>query len=168
MYLLGIKAYYPELVEVCGMTLRPASRNSNRAMAYSGEFLLSCVDRCGDLNDNVMLQKLIDKYETIGNVIAVWPGANVHRGQFGCYDCPDIYFNDEKIKAHAIWFFSQSDNNYVLGNEYIINGEYEGIDVLSLSNIQNTEYEKYILHALKIISDRNEKLQRELVEERRE
>ncbi len=168
MYLLGIKAYYPELVEVCGMTLRPASRNSNRAMAYSGEFLLSCVDRCGDLNDNVMLQKLIDKYETIGNVIPVWPGANVHRGQFGCYDCPDIYFNDEKIKAHAIWFFSQSDNNYVLGNEYIINGEYEGIDVLSLSNIQNTEYEKYILHALKIISDRNEKLQRELVEGRRE
>lgn len=45
-----------------------------------------------------MLQKLIDKYETIGNVIPVWPGANVHRGQFGCYDCPDIYFNDEKSK----------------------------------------------------------------------
>ena len=65
MYLLGIKAYYPNLVEVCGQTLRPVVRTSSRALAYSEEFISSCVDKCGRLNVNCKLQKFILSYKKI-------------------------------------------------------------------------------------------------------
>lgn len=74
MYLLGIKAKYPELVEVCGHTIRPQNRNSPRELAYSEDFILSCVDKCRELNNYQGLQQFIDVYETVGNVIPVWPG----------------------------------------------------------------------------------------------
>ena len=56
MYLLGIKAKYPELVEVCGHTIRPQNRNSPRELAYSEDFILSCVDKCKELNNYQGLQ----------------------------------------------------------------------------------------------------------------
>ena len=71
MYLLGIKARYPELVEVCGKTIRPQNKNSPRESAYSEDFILSCVDKCGELNNYSAMQQFIDVYETVGNVIPV-------------------------------------------------------------------------------------------------
>lgn len=154
MYLLGIKAFYPKLVEVCGMTLRPANRTSKRALAYSGEFLLSCVDRCGKLNDYVKLQEFIDVYEMIGNVIPVWPGANVHRGQFGCYDCPDVYFNDPKIKDYANMYFEGKTGVLIQGGKSVIGGQFRGVTVADLVNLNKDGYERYINHALDVIKYR--------------
>ena len=157
MYLLGIKSFYPDLVDVCGMTLRPAKRTSNKALAYSEDFILSCGDRCGNLNDYEKLQAFIDCYETIGNVIPVWPGANVHRGQFGCYDCPDIYFNDQKISKLADAFFGEKAESNMFGEKSIIAGRYKKITVHDLVNMNRTDYVRYISHALNVIKFRMNK-----------
>ena len=160
MYLLGIVAKCPELnlVEVCGHTIRPQNRNSPRELAYSEDFILRCIDKCGKLNNYPKLQQFIDVYETAGNVIPVWPGANVHRGQFCCYDCPDIYFNDEKIRAHALLYYQKYSNVYMCGVDAIIDGAYHSKSVISLINMDEGEYENYIKHAIRIINNRTEKL----------
>ncbi|MCM1087793.1 MAG: hypothetical protein NC419_06525 [Muribaculaceae bacterium] len=159
MYLLGIKAFYPELVEVCGQTFRPANGASTRELAYNKKFLLNYVDKCDCLNGYSKLEEFIELYETIGNVIPVWPGANVHRGQFGCYDCPDIYFNDEKIKPHALSYYRDCPKSFMIGSEMIIDGSYKDITVSGLINMDKDEYEGYIQHAITVIKKRNEELQ---------
>ena len=159
MYLLGIKAKYPELVEVCGHTIRPQNRNSPRELAYSEYFILSCVDKCRELNNYQGLQQFIDVYETVGNVIPVWPGGNVHRGQFCCYDCPDIYFNNEKIRDHALAFYNKYSNSYMCGDDAIIAGIYKNMSVKSLINMDKDEYENYIEHAINVIKWRTEKIE---------
>ena len=157
MYLLGIKAKHQELVEVCGHTIRPQNRNSPRELAYSEDFILSCVDKCRELNNYQGLQQFIDVYETVGNVIPVWPGANVHRGQFCCYDCPDIYFNNEKIRDHALAFYNKYSNSYMCGDDAIIAGIYNNMSVKSLINMDKDEYENYIEHAINVIKWRTKK-----------
>ena len=159
MYLLGIKAKYPELVEVCGHTIRPQNRNSPRELAYSEDFILSCVDKCRELNNYQGLQQFIDVYETVGNVIPVWPGANVHRGQFCCYDCPDIYFNNEKIRDHALAFYNKYSNSYMCEDDAIIAGIYNNMSVKNLINMDKDEYENYIEHAINVIKWRTEKIE---------
>lgn len=159
MYLLGIKAFYPGLVEVCGRTLRPINRNSTRALAYSEDFILSCIDKCGNLNNYSGLQQFIELYEKIGNVIPVWPGANVHRGQFYCYDCPDIYFNNDKIKFYALSYYQKYVNSYMSGDDAIIDGKGQNISVTSLINMDEDEYKDYINHAIRVINCRTEKLE---------
>jgi len=156
MYLLGIKAFRPDLVEVCGMTLRPAPKNrtSGRAVAYNKDFIISCVDKCGKLNDYDKLQQFIDIYETVGNVIPVWPGANVHRGQFSCYDCPDIYFNDQKIIKQANLFFSGIKDSKMYGADSVIGGMFRELTVNELVNMGIDEYQNYICHAMKVITYR--------------
>ena len=159
MYLLGIKAKHQELVEVCGHTIRPQNRNSPRELAYSEDFILSCVDKCRELNNYQGLQQFIDVYETVGNVIPVWPGANVHRGQFCCYDCPDIYFNNEKIRDHALAFYNKYSNSYMCGDDAIIAGIYNNMSVKSLINMDKDEYENYIEHAINVIKWRTKKIE---------
>ena len=159
MYLLGIKAKYPELVEVCGHTIRPQNRKSPRELACSEDFILSCVDKCRELNNYQGLQQFIDVCETVGNVIPVWPGGNVYRGQFCCYDCPDIYFNNEKIRDHAVAFYYKYSNSYMCGDDAIIAGIYNNMSVKNLINMDKDEYENYIEHAINVIKWRTEKIE---------
>ena len=146
-------------VEVCGHTIRPQNRYSSRELAYSEDFILSCVDKCRELNNYQGLQQFIDVYETVGNVIPVWPGANVHRGQFCCYDCPDIYFNNEKIRDHALAFYNKYSNSYICGDNAIIAGIYNNMSVKNLINMDKDEYENYIEHAINVIKWRTEKIE---------
>ena len=136
---------------------RSENRNSPRELAYSEDFILSCVDKCRELNNYQGLQQFIDVYETVGNVIPVWPGANVHRGQFCCYDCPDIYFNNEKIRDHALAFYNKYSNSYICGDNAIIAGIYNNMSVKSLINMDKDEYENYIEHAINVIKWRTKK-----------
>ena len=135
------------------------NRNSPRELAYSEDFILSCVDKCKELNNYQGLQQFIDVYETVGNVIPVWPGANVHRGQFCCYDCPDIYFNNEKIRDHALAFYNKYSNSYMCGDDAIIAGIYNNMSVKNLINMDKDEYENYIEHAINVIKWRTEKIE---------
>ncbi len=68
---------------------------------------MSCVDKCREFNNYQGLQQFIDVYETVGNVIPVWPGGNVHRGQFVA-TIVRYYFNNEKIRDHALAFITNT------------------------------------------------------------
>lgn len=52
------------------------------------------------------LHEFIQVYETLGNLIPVWPGANSHRGVFGVYDLADLYFYDSKIEEFGRSFYN--------------------------------------------------------------
>ncbi len=101
----------------------------------------------------------LSKSDTVDEKILVWPGANVHRGQFCCYDCPDIYFSNEKIRDHALAFYNKYSNSYMCGDDAIIAGIYNNMSVKSLINMDKDEYENYIEHAINVIKWRTKKIE---------
>lgn len=38
------------------------------------------------------LKDFLSVYNSIGNIIPIWPGGNESRDKFGCYDLPELYF----------------------------------------------------------------------------
>lgn len=158
IYLLGMKAYYSELLEVCGLTMRPVERENAWKLAYSEDFLMKHIDKCGELNQCKELQEFISLYETKGNVIPIWPGGNVHKGQFWCYDNPDIYFNDPKIVGQAISFFETKDKSFMIGKKSVIGGAYKKLTIEKYVGMGEKAYRKYITHVVHVISGRNKLL----------
>lgn len=159
IYLLGMKAYNHNLIEVCGLTMRPQKRTNARSLAYNKDFLVEHIDECGELNRCKELQKFITLYETKGNVIPIWPGGNVHRGQFCCYDNPDIYFNNPKIIGQAKYFFGTKDKSYMIGNDSVICGKYKDLTTKKLINMEKAKYMDYLNHVIDVISKRKSKLE---------
>lgn len=82
-----------------GLIIRPKPRENNRQQAYNYEFILAHYNQLNkDLNKLKEMKEFIEVYQTIGNIIPMWPEGNVHRGQNQCYDIQDIYFNKETTK----------------------------------------------------------------------
>lgn len=102
IYSLGIKAFYPNMVGTVenGTILYPFinKKLNSKQRLYSGTYLLEHFEEYKELNNLKELRDFIHIYETLGNLIPVWPGANSHRGVFGVYDLADLYFYDSKIE----------------------------------------------------------------------
>ena len=102
IYSLGIKAFYPNMVGTVqnGTILYPIinKKLNSKQRLYSGTYLLEHFEEFKELNNLKELRDFIHIYESLGNLIPVWPGANSHRGVFGVYDLADLYFYDSKIQ----------------------------------------------------------------------
>ena len=73
---------------------------------------------------------------------------------FGCYDCPDVYFNDPKIKDYANMYFEGKTGVLMQGGKSVIGGQFRGVTVADLVNLNKDGYERYINHALDVIKYR--------------
>lgn len=124
VYTIGLNVFNKQNFECTGIIIRPKPRENNRQQAYNYEFISAHYNQLNkDLNGLKEMKEFIEVYQTIGNIIPIWPGGNVHRGQNQCYDIPDIYFNKKTIKKYSEKFFNTfvKDNNFL---DDIIEGPY--------------------------------------------
>lgn len=102
------------------------------------------------------MKNFLNVYTSIGNVFPIWPGGNQHRGTSGCYDIPDIYFNNDDIVNYSEHFF----NTYCTNNfmERIRYGKYCTLTLSSLLNFNREEYRNFLIHIHDTICEREEKI----------
>lgn len=146
IYTLGINVFYPELVELRGRIIRP--KGEGRRLVYSQAYLEANYSRFKKLNSLTELKFFIDKYEEIGNIIPIWPGGNVHRGQFQCYDIPNVYFNDPKISS----FVESYNSSIVEDKNKIPNLKNYSID--DLIHMDETQYKNFLVEIVSKIDER--------------
>lgn len=154
VYVIGLNVFYKKNFECSGLIIRPIPRNNNRQRAYSYEFIKNHYCEYHKLNELDEMKEFIKVYQTIGNIIPIWPGGNVHRGQSQCYDIPDIYFNKEKIKQYSDSFFYTffKDNNFL---DEIKKGKYSKTKVEDFLEFKEDEYKDFLKHIVNIIQNRN-------------
>ncbi|HFU4055312.1 TPA: hypothetical protein ACGO6G_001369 [Streptococcus suis] len=146
IYTLGIKVFYPEFVELRGRIIRPTGKS--RRLVYSQTYLEANYSRFEKLNSLKELKLFIDKYEEIGNLIPIWPGGNVHRGQFQCYDIPNVYFNDPKIST----FVELYNSSIVEDKNKIPTLKKYSIDYLI--HMDETQYKNFLIEIVSKIDER--------------
>lgn len=146
IYTLGINVFYPELVELRGRIIRP--KGDSKRLVYSQAYLEANYSRFEKLNSLEELKRLIKKYEEIGNIIPIWPGGNVHRGQFQCYDIPNVYFNDPKISS----FVESYNSSIVEDKNKIPNLKKYSIDYLI--HMDETQYKNFLVEIVSKIDER--------------
>lgn len=164
IYSLGIKAFYPNLVGTVenGTVLYPIfnKKLNSKQRLYSGTYLLEHFEEYKELNNLKELRDFIDIYETLGNLIPVWPGANSHRGVFGVYDLADLYFYDSKIEELGRLYYKNfhSENSVYSISRFCFeksNTPYKLQDFLSMNR---EEYKRFLKHIVEVIKNRNSKL----------
>ena len=166
IYSLGIKAFYPNMVGTVenGTILYPFinKKLNSKQRLYSGTYLLEHFEEYKELNNLKELRDFIHIYETLGNLIPVWPGANSHRGVFGVYDLADLYFYDSKIEELGRLYYKNfhSENSVYSISRFCFeksNTPYKLQDFLSMNR---EEYKRFLKHIVEVIKNRNSKLVR--------
>lgn len=164
IYSLGIKAFYPNMVGTVenGTILYPFinKKLNSKQRLYSGTYLLEHFEEYKELNNLKELRDFIHIYETLGNLIPVWPGANSHRGVFGVYDLADLYFYDSKIEELGRLYYKNfhSENSVYSISRFCFeksNTPYKLQDFLSMNR---EEYKRFLKHIVEVIKNRNSKL----------
>ena len=164
IYSLGIKAFYPHMVGTVqnGTILYPIinKKLNSKQRLYSGTYLLEHFEEFKELNNLKELRDFIHIYESLGNLIPVWPGANSHRGVFGVYDLADLYFYDSKIEELGRLYYKNfhSENSVFSISRFCFeksNTSYKLQDFLSMNR---EEYKRFLKHIVEVIKNRNSKL----------
>ncbi|MCW1037543.1 hypothetical protein [Streptococcus anginosus] len=133
---------------------------NSKQRLYSGTYLLEHFEEFKELNNLKELRDFIHIYESLGNLIPVWPGANSHRGVFGVYDLADLYFYDSKIEELGRLYYKNfhSENSVYSISRFCFeksNTPYKLQDFLSMNR---EEYKRFLKHIVEVIKNRNSKL----------
>ena len=161
IYTLGIKAFYPNKVSTVpnGTVLYPIENEveNRRQRLYSGAYLLNHFEEYQELNTLKELHEFIQVYETLGNLIPVWPGANSHRGVFGVYDLADLYFYDSKIEEFGRSFYNNffTETSVYNFTRFCQQGSGIPYDIQDYLSMDREEYRRFLNHIVQVIQDRN-------------
>lgn len=156
IYVIGLSVYYKDYFYWAGGVIKPIinGMKNTRQRAYSRKFLKENYMNYSTLNELKELKDFINVYRTIGNLIPVWPGANVHRGQSQCYDLPNIYFNREEVSSFAKVYF---DTFYKENDIYfidVLSGKYSKMGISDLSKLSENDYKDFLVYITNIIKNR--------------
>ncbi len=80
IYVIGLKACYPNKFIRTNFqirTVKGSNEYSKKVITNYKEFV--------DLNGLEELKNFIKNYLTIGNLISIWPGGNIHKGMSQCF-----------------------------------------------------------------------------------
>ena len=152
IYAMGLLVYYPDIFESTNCTIRLSKNNSGDKLY---DYILKNHSKYTELNELKELRDFIEVYDSVGNVIPVWPGANEHRGyKSKCLDLPDIYF-----KRHFKWTQHLIDEYPEAIIENLHRSSYPDTmkDFLELMKIDG-EYQKFLTYVIDKIKYRTSKL----------
>ena len=107
IYVIGLIAYYPDEFNRDGVVIKDLKNRNIYNLKIINEIVSKKQKLCKEkklekkevLDINPQLNKFIEVYFSIGNVIPVWPGANVDRGCSYMYDIPELYYTKNEV-----WF----------------------------------------------------------------
>jgi len=148
IYVFGLRAYYPDKFRCTEFQIRTEKGRN----AYSNKYIFYNYTAFAELNELEELKNFIENYLTLGNLIPIWPGGNVHRGQSQCFDIPEIYFSKYKKMAEAL--VNVYKNAYM---KDIVRNKMQ-IDVPKLLVMKKEEYKEFLKYIVSTIQDRDYKL----------
>lgn len=162
IYSIGLWVYYPDHFERTDYMIRPINRK--RMNKVSIRYLCEKAENGKErylnyekLNNVDELISFIKIYNCAGNVIPVWPGANVNRGMGYCFDIPDIYFRRDDIIEWTRILRNMNDKIYL---DEVMKSKYSSDTQKFLDRINGSEkeYKDFLKHCISVISNRNKKL----------
>ncbi len=156
IYVIGLRACYPNKFTRTNFQIR-TDKGSN---AYSKK-IFNNYKEFVDLNELEELKNFIKNYLTIGNLIPIWPGGNMHKGMSQCFDIPEIYFIKHKKITDA--FFQVYKNAYM---ENIIENK-EQIKFPNILEMNKEIYKEFLKHIVYKIEYRNNKIM-DVLEQKKE
>ena len=156
VYAIGVFIHYRQLFveNVRTDIIVKDETGVTRQHLYSDKFLSENYTQFSDVNNLPEIKEFLEHYYDIGNIIPIWPGANVNRGMAHCYDIPNIYY-----KRHAKFTELIYDKIYsnAFIDEIIENDEYDTVE--KLLKLDPNQYVKFLKYIVKIIKKRNRQLQ---------
>lgn len=146
IYTIGIYVFYPKKCKRTNYQIRQKNGDF-----FSTEYLSKNYQCFPRLNKVIEASGFISVYDTLGNVIPIWPGGNVDRGtRAQCFDIPEIYF----CYKYPIWF-DVLCINYPEANIQLINDENFALDTKCfLDSMSEEKYEQYLRHIVSVIKQR--------------
>lgn len=156
IYVIGLKAYYPNKFSRTNFQIR-TYKGSN---AYSKIYIFNNYKEFVDLNELEELKSFIKNYLTIGNLIPIWPGGNMHKGLSQCFDIPEIYFIKHKKFTDAL--VQVYKNAYM---ENIIKNK-EQIKFPNILEMNKETYKEFLKYIVYTIEYRNNKIMNVLKQKR--
>lgn len=177
IYVIGLYAYDKEKEENKRFFRRTDGGTTifvgkKKQYLYSGELISNYIDEIdknkiilNDLNKLPELKDFLDVYCCIGNIIPIWPGGNENRGKFGCYDLPEFYFINDKVKPWTKYLLSEYDNcliDKIIEDKVDLFCFKDGLPKF-LDNLSVDTYKKYLIHIKNIITERDLNLNKILI-----
>ena len=144
---------------------------------YSNNYILKMLkesnqpDNFSKLNQLKELKEFLSVYNSIGNVIPIWPGGNESRGKFGCYDLPELYFLDKKIAPWTKYLLEKYDLNlfpdvdefnllHDIESRKTLKNKSKTVEFLDALDVES--YKKYLVRITKNIEERGKYLNKKL------
>lgn len=155
IYTLGIYVYYPHEFQRNGTLLTFINEELGKP-SY-----LKLKDRYKNykaLNELEELNSFLAVYESIGNLIPMWPGGNVHKGKdCNYYDLTEIYFNNFKDwRDYLVLEYPNACLEEIVDRSETYNMK-EFID-----NLDKEFYKKYLNEITQVIKNREVELKKQL------
>lgn len=169
IYVIGLYAFDKEKEENQRFFRRPDGGTTifvgeGKQYLYSEKIISTYINEnkknLNDLNNLQELKDFLDVYCCIGNIIPIWPGGNESRGKFGCYDLPEFYFINDKVKPWTRYLLTEYDNCLI--NKIIQDKENMFCFECGLTNFLDKldveMYGSYLKHIKDIITKRDSDL----------
>lgn len=152
IYVIGLRAFYPNKFPCTNFQIR-TDKGSN---AYSQKYIFNNYKEFVDLNELEELKNFIRNYLTIGNLIPIWPGGNMHKGMSQCFDLPEIYFiKHKKITDALVQVYRNAYMENIIENK-------KQIELPKILKINKKEYTEFLKHIVVTIKNRKNRIMDEL------
>lgn len=156
IYSIGLWIFYPSEYTKTTYTIRPIDMPKSNKVSFEYLNAQKKYSTYNELNNFAELKMFIEYYDHPGNVIPVWPGANIARGMSYCFDIPDIYFRKNDNLEWTKILIKKYNDIYL---DDIMNCvKYPTNTKEFLEKIDKNGYKNFLMHCVSVISNRDKKL----------
>lgn len=169
IYTLGVWVYNRDKEQ--SYSAFTSEKIKRRQKLYSTSFLaklqygIENIDiNVDELNNNEQMQKFVKNYFSVGNLIPIWPGGNICRGNSNFFDIPELFFS-----KYSEWYkilldlkkdcaFLDGFNDYMLSSkeEFIFKNRFSSLKNFLDSIAEEKNYNDFLDHVNTVIESRTE------------
>ena len=162
IYQIGLHIYYPEEYIRTGYTIKHKC-STTKSVFFGKDHLNEIINKekryksFKELNSIIINSDYLKVYDSIGNVIPIWPGGNVDKGKYSyCFDIPDIYFSKYPKWVNALKMIY----NDVYVDDIVNNNKFYVNTIKFLEMMNRTNYKEFLNHVVSVIMNREKILKR--------
>ncbi|WP_159372520.1 MULTISPECIES: hypothetical protein [Staphylococcaceae] len=153
IYVLGIYVYYEEDINKKKTRLE----FKDGSQLWNFEKIYKLYDKYEELNNLQEIKSFLSVYGSIGNIIPMWPGGNVHKGSCNYYDLTEIYFNN--FKNWRDYLVLEYPNACL--EEIVDRSEKYNMKEF-MDKLDKDFYKKYLKEITQVIKNREEEIKKQL------
>lgn len=126
---------------------------------YSREYIQKNFSDFSKLSNIIELKDFANVYNSIGNIVPIWPGGNEFKGKSHCYDIPEIFFyNHGEMEKVYIQYFLKKKVKDVALTRFITNSPLYVNSVETVLKYNIEEYTKFVQHIVEEINMRTDEI----------